>query len=237
LNWPQAITEFAAGQITTREREALWGRGVSDEQISQYQLGYLNRALPEGLPDHFVRWAMSGDKLEDTFLLPLTTTLGEIRGFQLRHVERERGGYSDYFLDRREACLFGLHQAIPAVWASGAVYLVEGAFDLFPIQRVIPGVVATLTARTGPQTIRVLRRIVTRVWMGYDMDEPGRKGCEDFTREHGGEFQVYTVVYPKVNGKVVKDPGDLWEVWGDAQLAPFLKSVLTRDDIFSEQLF
>jgi len=232
VNWPQALAEFAATQVTSREREALWGRGVSDEQISLYQVGYLNRALPEGLPEHFVRWAMSGDKLEDTFLLPLTTTLGEIRGFQLRHVDRERGGYSDYFLDRREACLFGLHQAISAMWASGTVFLVEGAFDLFPIQRAIPGVVATLTARTGPQTIRVLRRIVTRVWAGYDMDETGRKGCDDFAREHGDTFQVYTVVYPRVNGKVVKDPGDLWEAWGDAQMIPFLQSVVTKEDLF-----
>jgi hypothetical protein len=62
------------------------------------------------------------------------------------------------------------------------------------------------------------------------MDEPGRKGCEDFIREHGDYFQVYTVAYPRVNGKVVKDPGDLWEAWGDAQLVPFIQSVV--NDIF-----
>lgn len=233
MSWPEVLVEYAIQQMTTNEREALWSRGASDEQIDLYRIGYLNKALPEGLPEPFVKWAMSGDKLEDTFLLPLTTTLGEVRGFQLRHVDRRRVGYSDFFIDRREACLFGLSQAVAAMWESGSVYLVEGAFDLFPVQRAVPGVVATLTARTSQQTARVLRRIVSRVWMGYDMDESGRKGCEDFAKEHGRDFQVYTVAYPRVNGKVVKDPGDLWEAWGDAQLVPFIKSVLTQEDLFS----
>lgn len=232
-NWTQALTTFAAGQVSSRVREALWERGVSDEQIDLYQIGYLNRELPDGLPERFTKWALSGDKLEDSLLLPLTTTLGEVRGFQLRHVERGRVGYSDYFLDRREACLFGLHQAISSMWASGSVFLVEGAFDLFPIQRATPAVVATLTARTSAQMVRVLRRTIRRVWMGYDMDQPGRQGIEDFVHEHGRDFEVYTVAYPRVNGKVMKDPGDLWEAWGDGQMIPFIKSVMARDDIFS----
>ena len=232
-DWTQALTNFAAQQVTSRVREALWERGASDDQIGLYRIGYLNRELPPGLPDRFVKWALSDDKIEDALLFPLTTTLGEIRGFQLRHVERKRGAYSDYFVDRREACLFGLHQAVEAMWQTGSAFLVEGAFDLFPVQRATPAVVATLTARTNGQMARVLRRIVKRVWLGYDMDETGRRGCADFVSEYGSDFEVYTVAYPMVNGKVMKDPGDLWEAWGDAQMVPFIKSVLTRDDIFA----
>jgi hypothetical protein len=233
MTWIQDLVEVAAQQVTPRELEALWGRGVSNDQVALYKIGYLNRELPSGLPDHFVRWALSGDKLDDTFVLPLTTTLGEIRGLQLRHTDKDRPGYSDYFLDRREACLFGLSQAVSAMWTSRSAYLVEGAFDLFPIQRATPNVVATLTANTNPQTVRVLRRIVDRVWLGYDMDAPGRRGCEDFGRENGGIFQVYTVAYPRVNGQFMKDPGALWEAWGDSRLIPFIQSVLAQEDIFS----
>lgn len=233
MSWAEDLTAFAAHQLPDHAREAVWSRGVSDDQIELYRIGYLNRELPDGVPEHFRKWALSGDKLEDALLLPLTTTLGEVRGFQLRHVERERVGYSDYFMDRREACLFGLHQAVEAMWASGSVYLVEGAFDLFPVQRATQAVVATLTARTSLQMVRVLRRLCRTVWMGYDMDAPGRKGCEDFIAEHGHDFQVYTVTYPRVNGKVMKDPGDLWEAWGDAQVIPFITSVMATDAIFS----
>jgi DNA primase len=194
-----------------------------------FKIGYLDRLLPEGVPSDFLKWSQDGLKLSDVFVLPLTNILGEIKGFQFRSVDRKRSGYMDYFLDRREAILFGLGQAAPHIWKSRSVFLVEGGFDLFPIQRAFPAVVATLTARTSIQSVRLFRRLVTKVWMGYDMDPPGRKGCEAFKSEHGSEFEVYTVQYPKVGGVQIKDPGDLWEAWGDVQMIPFIKSVVAED--------
>jgi hypothetical protein len=110
--------------------------------------------------------------------------------------------------------------------------LVEGGFDLFPLQRHVPNIVATLTARVSQNLLRVLRRLVDEIWLGYDMDKTGRSACEAFTRSHGQEFtRVYTVAYPKVqttDGHFVKDPGDLWEAWGDARVATFIQSLYTR---------
>src|SRR4051812_13467368 len=98
-------------------------RGASDSQIETFQLGYLNRELPAGLPNHFLEWARGGEKLDDVFVLPLTNTLGEISGLQFRHVDRERAGYMDYFVDRKETVLFGLGQAVASMWATRSVYL------------------------------------------------------------------------------------------------------------------
>lgn len=208
-------------------------RGVSPEQMLQYQIGYLDRELPKGMAESFLEWSKGGEKLDDVFVLPLTTALGVVRGFQFRHVDRDRSGYMDYFIDRREACLFGLRQAITSMWESRSVYLVEGAFDLFPIQRATPNVVATLTAYTNKNTIRLLRRIIQRVWVGYDMDTPGRDGCKKFERHHGRDFEVYTVSYPRVHGAPMKDPGELWEAWGDAQMIPFIHSTMAKADPFT----
>src|SRR5262249_25026510 len=157
--------------------------------------------------------------------LPVTNALGEVRGFQVRAIGRGKSRYYDYFPDKREACYFGLGQAAKSMWETKSVFLVEGAFDLFPVQRAYPAVVATLTARTSPALAKVLRRLVTHVWVGYDMDEPGRRGCSDFLRDYVREFEVYIVSYPKL--EKVKDPGDLWEAWGDSQLVPFIQD-LTR---------
>jgi DNA primase len=184
------------------------------------------------MSDQFLLWSKNGQKLDDVYVFPLTTTTGEIRGVQFRHVARERSGYSDFLLDQREPCLFGLHQAAEAIWDSRSVYLVEGAFDLLPVQRAAPFVVATMTAYVNSPVARVLRRLVRRVWLGYDMDEPGRKGCEIFQKKHGRDFEVYVVEYPKVNGKQMKDPGKLWEVWGDAQIIPFICSTIERENPF-----
>lgn len=231
MNWMQDLAEFASNQLSEREREALLSRGVSYEQMELYQIGYLNKSLPVGLPSDFLGWSKEGQKLDDVFVFPLTTVLGEIRGFQFRHVSRERTGYIDFF-DRQEPCLFGLGQAAKAVWESGYVYLVEGVFDLLPVQRAAPFTVAALTAYVNKDTVRLFRRFVRKIWLGFDMDEPGRKGCKIFQSKHGREFEVYVVEYPLVNGERVKDPGELWEKWGDAQIIPFIRSTIERENPF-----
>lgn len=224
MTWFEDFIQLAASNITDREREALWDRGVSNEQIEKFQIGHLNNNLPDGLPEDFVRKV--SDKIDDVYVLPLTNTLGEVRGLQFRHVDKAIGGYQDYFIDKREACFFGLGQAIQSMWETRSVFLVEGAFDLFPIQRATPPVVATLTAKVSPQLVRVLRRIVDKVWVGYDNDTAGRKGASIFKERHGDEFQVYLVEYPTVPGHKIKDPSNLWEAWGDSQMVPFIQSVV-----------
>lgn len=223
-SWIDELVAYAAGQVGERELEVLLGRGVSEAQIQRYRIGHLNEALPASAPKHFAEWARN--KLDDVFVLPLTTTLGETRGLQLRHVDRAKSGYQDYFLPRREACLFGLAEAMDAMWQTRSVFLVEGAFDLFPVQRAVPNVVATLTARTAHQMVRVMRRTVKDVFLGYDMDPPGRAGCAQFQSRYGPEFRVHVVSWPAVNGDQVKDPGELWEAWGDAGLIPFVRGVV-----------
>lgn len=211
---------------------ALYARGVTDEQIRLFQIGYVNRNLPalEGAED-FLKWSHQGARLEDMFVLPLTTMTGVIKGFQFRHVDRERKGYTDYFISQDEPAMFGLAQALPSMWDTENVFLVEGAFDLFPIQRHVPWVFATMTAKVTVPVARVLRRFVRRVWLGYDMDARGRKASKEFVQEYRNDFETHVVSYPKVyrlgSSEPIKDPGDLWEVWGDDQIRTFLQSVLS----------
>lgn len=228
--WADDLVAYAARQVTDREREVLYGRGVTDEQIALYKIGHVNRRLPDLTgADDFLKWA-HGVKLDDMFVLPLTTAYGAVKGFQFRHVERERKGYTDYFTTQDEPCLFGLAQAMPHVWETGGVLLVEGAFDLFPLQRHVPAVFATMTAKVTEPVLRLLRRLVRHVWLGYDMDKTGRKAGYEFLREHGSEFETTLISYPKIfkvgSKELIKDPGDLWEAWGDPQVREFILSIV-----------
>lgn len=230
-NWTKDFTAFANASLTKREREILQLRGVTDNQINLYQIGYVNTKLPKDVPEHFSWWSNNGVKLNDVFVFPLTTTLGAINGFQFRHVVREQKGYIDYFVDRKEPCTFGLSQAVKAVWDSQSVFLVEGAFDLFPIQRAVPYTIATLTASVNGQLVRLLRRLVKKVWLGYDADATGKSGCEEFKKRYGDEFEVYIMKYP-MTSKTVKDFGELWETWGDSKLIPYIRSEIEQNQIF-----
>jgi len=228
MTWMDDLVAYAASKVDERVRDALLGRGVSDSQAAAYGIGHLCDELPDDVPDEFRAWAKG--KIGDVLLFPLTNSLGDIRGFQVRSVERGKSGYSDYMPDKREPCLFGLCQATKAMWETRSVFLVEGAFDLFPIQRAFPAVVATLTARAEPAFARLLKRLVDRVWVGYDMDAAGRRGCSGFARDHGRDLEVYIVSYPEPNK--VKDPGDLWEAWGDSRLIPYVRALTKPKDPF-----
>jgi len=228
--WLDDLVEQSHAQIGEREREALWMRGVTDLQIDQYRIGWLDSKLPTAAyPQDFLRWSYNGKKLDDVFMLPLTNALGELKGAQFRHVERERTGWRDYFINTDEPAFFGLAQAMPHIWETESVFVVEGGFDVFPIQRGIPQVFATITARVPDPLVRLLRRIARKVWLGYDMDETGRRGCTWFERQYGDEFETRIVEYPRVrlvDGKVSKDPSDLWEAWGDQKFGAFLRREL-----------
>jgi DNA primase len=163
------------------------------------------------------------------FVLPLTNTLGQVKGLQFRHVDPGEKGYSDYIPVEDEPITFGLSQAMPHVWRTQAIWLVEGVFDLFPIQRVHPNVVPTLTNRVSDPMGRLLKRLVTDLWLAFDMDEKGREAVRKTSWNHRRDFTIHDVRFPRplgLDGKTrVKDPSELWETWGDARFEKFLRGL------------
>lgn len=231
MPWLDELVAVTHKRLGERELDALAARGVSEDQIEAYGVGYLDRDLPTvDYPKAFLEWSLHGAKLDDVYVFPLTNSVGVVRGVQFRHVERDRSGYSDYIEGKDEAVFFGLSQAMNTLWTMQSVYLVEGAFDLFPVQRVFPGVIATLTARAPDVLVRVLRRLVSHVWLGWDSDEPGRAAAERFRKRYGNEFVTRIIQYPRVpmvgTTKLSKDPSDLWEMWGDTRFQDFLQPLM-----------
>jgi DNA primase len=239
MSWLDTLVSFTQEQLDERARDALLGRGVTDEQVDLYRLGYLNSRLPS-LPEEakdFLKWAQEPGRIDDVFVLPLTNSLGKVLGVQFRHIDQSRKGYREYVLDREEPVFFGLGQAMPEIWRTRRAFLVEGAFDVFPVQRAIPYVFATLTARVPEQLARLLRRLVRHVSLGYDMDRTGRESCAKFTQAYGADFEIQTIAYPPAklaDGKTAKDPSEIWEAWGDQRLIAFLKS--TQETYYASNL-
>jgi hypothetical protein len=234
VTWLDDFVSVAHDALDERTSEALWSRGASDEQIEMLQIGYVNGKLPEGVPfpDSFLKWCFGGEKLVDSFVFPLTNTMGDIRGVQFRSVERDQRGYKDYFLNRAEPIFFGLSQAMSAVWDNEAVLLVEGTFDYMPVQRVVPYTIPILNAKVPDLLLRTLRRIVRRVYLFYDADPAGRRGQSKFSLgDEVRDQEVRQIEYPTPpvirDGKPVKDPGELWESWGDDRLSAFLRSSMS----------
>ena len=236
MTWLDALVERAHGEMNGDVREPLWQRGVSDTQIDTFRIGCLVGArLPKDLEvsSRFAAWwANHGRQFRNALVFPLTSTLGLVHGLQFRDLHPKQRGYLDYFETKEEPSFFGLAEAMPSVWQTEEIWLVEGVFDLCPIQRHVPNVISTMHAGVSKQLARVLRRVARTLLIAYDMDSTGLTVSYDLARELKSLFEVVVVKCPRVrlsNGAPAKDPNDLWSAWGDAGLGAFLKRVRTSE--------
>lgn len=229
MTWLEQLVQHAQENLSgDRELEALWSRGVSDEQVQEFQLGYLENGFPKlDYPKEFSAWfSFNKSRLVDILVIPLTNSLGQIRGLQFRSICRDVKGYLDYIPLNDEPIFFGLGQAMPHIWKSDTICLVEGVFDHLPVQRIFPNTVPTLTSSVSTTFFRFLKRNVKNIWFLYDMDHAGIKGVLEFLSNYKTEFD--SILHPQIprvktlSGKYCKDPGELWESLGDSKLRDLL---------------
>lgn len=217
--WLNELVATAAANLPEVE-EDLWARGMSPDQGMSLQVGYLP-SLPDGeYPDNFVRWFSNR---EDVYVFPLTTFRNTITGIQVRYRDRDKKGYSDFYVSKTEPSFFGLGLAAPHIFRTRSAIVVEGVFDFFPVHRFAPQTFATLTAATDSNLSRSLRRVVDNVTCFYDRDFPGKKGFFDL-RESMQGIEVYRWEYPPTF--TGKDPGEMWEQFGEDWFQEHMKGQL-----------
>jgi DNA primase len=104
----------------------------------------------------------------------------------------------------------GIQQAMPSLWEGFEVWVVEGLFDLFALDWVVPErvtVLSSLKARLTKNHVRFLRRFASSVCMVYDLDEAGHKG----TRKALYDLKEVGVSCRSLVYKGGKDPGEIWD--------------------------
>ncbi len=226
VSWPFEFLRVCR-RIPEHAFETLLSRGVSEEQVVSHQLGWYDGEHIEEAPQAFLDWKGNRD-LKDTLVFPLTTVQGVYGGLQFRNVDRAKKGYDDFFWITDEFVTLGLHLVAPSIWEAQKVLYVEGGFDYFPTQRHIPYTLSCLTARANADVLRWTQRLgVDEVIIGFDNDDTGNRGRKA-VHDHFKDSPVRTsdLVWPKLplgEGKFSKDPGDLWELRGDAKFVRFLR--------------
>ena len=63
------------------------------------------------------------------------------------------------------------------------------------------------------------------MYIGYDLDTTGREASARIIKTKSKDFEIRSVTYPHAvlaDGKIAKDPGDVWEAWGDVRFREFL---------------
>ena len=213
--------------LTEEVEGYLLGRGAKESTIRDEGIVTWS-PLKQDAPDkQFQGWfGKKGEKLTGYLACPMYSPKGEVIGFEARNIHQkmirdyrlpEAAGFQPYFI--------GTRRAVQKLWAGGNAWVVEGLFDLCPMEWVIPetdAILATVTAKVSPAHVEFLRRFCRgMVNMVYDRDATGRKGTAGFTDETGkhkwGALEWLNRVgiscrdVPYEGGK---DPGELWDKGG-----------------------
>ena len=217
----------------------LRGRGVTDEQIALFKLGIGPRGkmwapleLKDTVDGKMFNRQFRGS-MEGQITIPIWNPSGKLRGVETRlWEETEDRKYTQYWLEawREDAVFLGIPAALEAIWETRTVYLVEGMFDFFPVQRVFPNTLCTLTAKVMWSQSRFLQRFCRHVVFLYDMDSKGQEAAAAAMDRaniagHDG-YLAHRLMYP------AKDPGELYERWGFSRFERYLRDRSDRLNLY-----
>lgn len=195
-------------------------RGVDSKQIDAFQIGYFP-------PDHdyeietsssevyrFERKFPSLSFITGKVILPVKDPLGNIVGLHTRSPSHENKDYMKFYLQSSKSSprFFGVEQAMPSIWETGEVYICEGLFDLFPLQRIHSNTICTLTAKISYNQTKFLKRFADTVKFAFDNDEQGEDAYEEFKMYNGSDFErIDKLKYHE------KDLSEFWSSVGEDQ--------------------
>jgi len=166
-----------------------------------------------------------GERFTGYAVCPVWSPRGTIIGFEVRNTQRKY--IRDYRLPEAvwNPFFIGMRRALPKIWAGGDVWIVEGQFDLYPLEWAIPetdAVLATVRAKLSKWHLEFLRRYCKGwVHMVYDRDETGLKATFGYETKEGKRRMGALDALQRVGLKSRdvpfsggKDPGDLWDQGG-----------------------
>ena len=199
----------------------LAARGVYEQQVYDLRLGYVPEEVWPPYIDpskaseeeaYYLDKSKRGFKLKGKIIFPMTNAMGSLRGLQVRSPKLDVKDYWKFYSMSSDidAIFFGLDIAMPHIWETQEIVLVEGIFDLFPVQRVFPNAVCVGTARISDLQLKFLKRYVKNVRFMFDNDEFGEGAYEKFYRNHIRDFHsIQKLSY------LGKDPSASWERLGE----------------------
>jgi len=232
MNWLAA--HFQTLTLDDDQEGYLLGRGAQEPTIER--LGIKTwQALDEPCDDPVFceRYGDKGERLGDWMLWPLFSPKGRVIGCAGR--EGTKKNITRYMLPAADwnPVWTGLTpETMQRIWDGADLWVVEGIFDLFPMEWAIPDgdvVLGSERARLTDKHVEFIRRFMVRagrcpnlVHMVYDNDETGKKGVHGWTDETGkvrwGAIKRLERVGVKATAPPyrAKDPGDIWSQQGAA---------------------
>ncbi len=231
--WHKILLESSAGAAA---RDYLKNRGLTEETIEDFQLGYAadswdnllkflsSRKFKEaeifaaGLTVKKNQGSGFYDRFRDRITFPILDLHGRTVGFGARTMKADEG--AKYInspqtqIYNKSAILYGFYQAKAAIKSEDLVILVEGYMDVIPSHQAgVKNVVAISGTALTPEQIKILKRYSNNLAIALDMDAAGRQAAErSIDLALGEEMNVRVITLPqgKDPGECVKNSPDDW---------------------------
>lgn len=213
MNWlSNSLTTMS---LSEECEEYLLRRGV--KRTSFEKMGEVTwTKLEKPCPNSFFKskYGEYGERLCDMLTCPLYSPKGEIIGFEARDIYEKK--MTRFLLPKAEwnAVWIAHKDSVEKIWKGCTVWIVEGRFDLYSMEWVVPPtdvVLCSLRASLTPYHIDYLQRLKPQqVNMVYDQDETGKKGSF-FAQKKLNSVYIPCEIINFVGGK---DPNEIWSKGG-----------------------
>lgn len=224
MNW---LAEHLKELSLEEEHEGyLLGRGGKEESICR--LGVRTwKPLQEPAPskDFREKYGDFGGKLEGWLIWPLRSPVGRVLGFAGRQDPEETP--NRFLLPEADwnPIWTGLTpEVMTRIWAGVDIWVVEGLFDLLPLEWAVPeqdAVLGSERARLTDKHVEFLRRYCGgRVILVYGNDDVGRHGIhgwvDDAGKKRWGDLQRLQSLNISAESRQYrgKTPGEVWRQGG-----------------------
>jgi DNA primase len=231
----------------------LQDRGISDEIVKQFRLGYVPdtwRSLTDyiegsGLSLKLAEQAglvIAGkegsfyDRFRGRLIFPIENVSGEIVAFGGRLLDKGEPKYlnspeSPVYIKGKN--LYGLNKAKEEIRKKGFAIIVEGYFDLISLGNAgIGNVVATLGTALTREHLEILRRYTVEVVALFDPDEAGKKALER-------SLELFLTMEMKARALVLPegyDPDDYVRKFGKDKLEELVSGSQSLSDYYIENV-
>ena len=232
VNVEAARYYFANLQRTKVSKEYFLKRGIKEETIKRFGLGYSldswqgvinylrakgykdNLLLEAGLVSKNEKTGNTYDRFRNRVMFPVFDVRGKVIGFGGRVLDDSKPKYlnsPETMIFQKGINLYGLNFAIKNKLQEDYIIIVEGYMDLIALhQHGITNTVASLGTALTVNQARLLKRYVNKIIISYDADLAGQnatlRGLE-ILRNAGFDVKVLTVPQGKDPDEFVRNNG------------------------------
>ena len=252
----RAAQQFARNLYSPSGKEArqyLQGRGISEETIKKFRLGYAPdswSAMADYLDGSGLSLSLAEqaglviagkdgrfyDRFRGRLIFPIENVFGEVIAFGGRILDKGEPKYlnspeSPVYTKGKN--LYGLNKTKEDIRQRGFALIVEGYFDLISLVNAgVGNVVATLGTALTREHLESLRRYTTDVVALFDPDEAGKKALDR-------SLELFLEIRMKARALILPeghDPDDYVKKFGAGNLEKMVAQAQPLSDYYIENV-